>query len=70
MGKIMIEADSSSDAGELEQKVMRLAESVGAQAARVEGREGAWQMEVAGLPDEDLREMWNEIDVDATDRMP
>ncbi len=70
MGRIIIEADGSYDANELERKVMRLAESVGVEAARVEGREGAWQVEVSGLPDEDLREMWNEIDVDGSDRVP
>ncbi len=69
MGKIIIESDGSSGADELKQKVMRLADSVGAQATPVEGRDGAWQVEAPGLPDEDLREMWNEIDVDETDGM-
>ncbi len=69
MGKIIIESDGLSGADELKQKVMRLAESVGAQATRVEGHDDAWQVEAPGLPDEDLREMWNEIDVDETDGM-
>ena len=69
MGKIIIESDGSSGADEFERKVMQLAENVGAQAVRVEGRGGAWQVEASGLPDEDLREMWNEIDVDETDGM-
>ncbi|HVF85995.1 MAG TPA: hypothetical protein VM866_00325 [Pyrinomonadaceae bacterium] len=69
MGKIIIGADGSSGADEFERKVRQLAESVGAQATRAEGRDGAWQVEAPGLPDEDLREMWNEIDVDATDDM-
>ncbi len=69
MGKIIIESDGSSGADEFERKVMQLGESVGAQATRVEGRDDAWHVEAPGLPDEDLREMWNEIDVDETDGM-
>ncbi len=70
MGNIVIEGGSSSDPTALERKVRRLAESVDARVARSESNERAWQVSVPGLPDEDLREMWNEIDVDATDRMP
>ncbi len=70
MGKIINEGDGSSDPNELERKVKQLEERVGAQATRAESNERAWQVSVPGLPDEDLREMWNEIDVDATDRMP
>jgi len=58
-GKIIIEGDASSDPHELERKLRRLAESV-----------AAWRVEVPHLPDEDLREMWSETGVNATDRMP
>ena len=66
MGSSIIEGDGSSDAAEPEQKVRRLIGNVGARVTQVEGCDGERQVEVPGLSDDDLREMWNEIDVVAT----